>query len=99
MKNKKKQIWKIPGICLFLLLICLTAKAQKGNLITGNIVDEEGEPLIGANVSLKGNTAIGTITDYDGNFSLSIPSETKTIVVTYVGMATQEINIAGKKLF
>lgn len=95
MKNKIEQVWKIPGICFFLLFVCLTVNGQSENRITGNVVDEGGEPLIGVNITLKGNTAIGTVTDFDGNFSLNVPSGTKTIVATYIGMMPQEISIAG----
>ncbi|MBK5721683.1 TonB-dependent receptor [Dysgonomonas sp. Marseille-P4677] len=97
MKNEIKRVWKIPGICLFLLLTCLTVYAQKENGLKGNVVDEKGEPLIGANITLKGNSTIGAISDFDGNFSVIVPSGIKTIIVSFIGMTTQEVNIEGKK--
>lgn len=60
--------------------------------ITGTVVDEEGIPLIGASIAVKGS-GTGTITDYEGNFSLSVPDDATTLVVTYIGYAAQEIAI------
>ena len=97
MNNKTKRAWKIPCISLLLLFICFAAYAQKGTVITGNVVDKNDEPLTGVNITLKGNTSVGTVTDFDGNFSLTVPTGTKTIVATYVGMTTQDINIQGKQ--
>ncbi len=59
--------------------------------ITGTITDERGEPIIGANVMEKGTTN-GTITDVDGNFSLSV-NERATIQFTYIGYVEQEVRI------
>ena len=58
-----------------MLLIGASALAQ-GIAVKGTVVDSNGDPLIGASVVIKGNTSVGTITDFDGNFSLSVPSET-----------------------
>ena len=70
--------------------------AQQANGITGTVVDENGEPIIGASVVVKGTTN-GTITDFDGKFSLSGASG--TLVVSYIGYQTQEVAISGKKTF
>jgi TonB-linked SusC/RagA family outer membrane protein len=61
--------------------------------ITGKVMDENGEPLIGANVSVKGRTS-GTITDLSGEYSLTVPTDARTLVISYVGYVTQEVNIA-----
>ena len=60
--------------------------------VRGTIVDIENEPVIGATVQIKG-TSQGTITDYDGNFSLSAPTN-GTLVISYVGMVTQEVPVS-----
>lgn len=99
MKNVKKRISKIPGFCLFLLLICLTSHAQQGNIIKGTVVDDNGDPVIGASVMVKGNSTTGTITDFDGVFSLNVPEDSKTLVVSFIGMTTQEVTIGGRKSF
>lgn len=65
--------------------------------ITGKVTDESGEGLPGVNILVKGTT-IGTITDSDGNYKLSIPDEAKTLVFTYVGYVTEEIEIAGRSV-
>ena len=58
------------------------------------MTDKTGEPIIGANVLVKGTTN-GTITDFDGNYSISVPSNA-TLVFSYVGYKDQEIAVAGK---
>ena len=81
-----------------LLLVCASAWAQ-GIAIKGMVVDSNGEPLIGASVVIKGNTSVGTVTDFDGNFALSVPSESSTIVVSYVGMNTKEQKVGKQRTF
>ena len=81
-----------------LLLVCASAWAQ-GIAIKGTVVDSNGEPLIGASVVIKGNTSVGTVTDFDGNFTLSVPSESSTIVVSYVGMNTKEQKVGKQRTF
>ena len=61
--------------------------------VTGKVVDANGLPLPGVNVSVKG-TAIGTVTIYDGSFSIDIPSKTGMLVISYIGMETQEVAIS-----
>jgi hypothetical protein len=85
MENVKKQLQKIPYLILCLLLICVTAYAQDRIKVTGSVFDSKGETIIGANVTLKGNSSIGTITDIDGNFVLSVPRNS-VLVISYIGM-------------
>ena len=68
---------------------------QLNRKITGTVKDNNGEPVIGANVSGKGTTN-GTITDVDGNFSLENISDNDIIVISYIGYTSQEIK-AGKQ--
>lgn len=63
--------------------------------ISGKIVSEANEPLIGANVLVKGTT-IGAVTDVDGMYSLEAPSTEGTLVISYTGYETMEIAIAGR---
>lgn len=83
---------------LMLLLVCLTvgvglATAQNRR-VTGHVTSEEdGQPVIGASILVKGTT-MGTITDVDGNFTLSnVPQTAKVIQVSYIGMQTLEVGI------
>ena len=71
------------------------AVAQQQKLITGNVTDEQGNPLPGVNITVKGTT-VGTITDLDGNFELSVPENTETVVFSFVGMKTQEVSVVGR---
>ena len=63
---------------------------QSARKITGTVKDNNGEPIIGANVSVKGTTN-GTITDTEGNFSLENISNKDVIVISYIGYTPQEI--------
>lgn len=67
---------------------------QSVRLIKGNVVDDEGEPIIGANVTIKGKSG-GTITDMDGNFSLRA-SANDILQISYLGYAIQNITIGNK---
>ena len=85
-----------------LLLLCSTLYAQaQGNGIDvrGTVVDNAGEPLIGASVIVKGNASQGTVTDFDGNFQLKVPSEQTVLVVSYVGMNTKELKVGKQRTF
>lgn len=62
--------------------------------VTGMVQDDSGVAIIGANVLVKGTT-IGTITDIDGSFSLEVPSGNNTLVVSYTGFSTTELDITG----
>ncbi len=69
----------------------VTTPQQQKNQVTGTVTDAKGEPIIGANVVEKG-TANGTITDIDGNYTLSGVSG-KTLLVSYIGYISQEVTI------
>ena len=80
---------------LFLSMLCLVAFAQ-GRQVNGTVKDAAGEPMIGVNVLLKGTTN-GTITDFDGNFSLSGVKDNDVLSVTYIGYITQEVKVGNQK--
>jgi len=84
----------ISLLTLCLLTMGLWAQTKQ---ISGVVVDEKGEPVIGASVQVKGTTQ-GTITDFDGQFALSVANDAKTLVVSYVGMQTQEVAIKGTNI-
>ena len=79
---------------LFLAALSLGLYAQKQ--VSGVVVYENGEPIVGASIQAKGTTQ-GTISDYDGKFEMEVPESVKTLVISYVGMATQEVP-AGKNI-
>ena len=84
---------------LLMMTFCTTMWAQGGISIKGTVVDANGEALIGASVVVKGNTSVGAVTDFDGNFSLSVPSEATTIVASYVGMDSKELRVGKQREF
>ena len=76
-----------------ILVPVLPAFAQQ--VVKGVVLSEEdGLPVPGASVVVKGSTKIGTVTDIDGNFSLSVPESAKTLVVSFLGMLDQEVAVA-----
>lgn len=72
-----------------------TSIVQQNSIVNGKITDANGEPIIGASIVIKGTTN-GTITDFDGNFMLEVPTKA-TLVVSYVGYKTLEVPVNGKK--
>lgn len=75
-----------------MLLMSVVAFAQ--NQIKGHVADATGEPIIGANVTVKGTTT-GTITDIDGNFTLEVESTDGTLVVSFIGYKSVEAKMNG----
>lgn len=70
--------------------------SAQGNLkVEGKVVDEQGNPVIAATVLLEGTT-YGSVTDIDGNFSLSVPSKDAVLIVSYIGMATVKTKAQAK---
>ena len=79
---------------LAMLFVC-TSSAFAQKQVSGTVVDEAGEPVIGASVIVKG-TSNGTVTDFDGNFSIQKVPENGTLVFSYVGFHDQEVSVAGQ---
>lgn len=96
MKNATKKNQKIPYLFLLMLFSCLTVLAQNGITVRGTVFDSNGETVIGASVVLKGNNSIGTISDIDGNFVLTVPNENSTLIVSFVGMKSQKVKATSK---
>lgn len=72
-----------------------TTKAQNRK-IRGLVKEENGLPIAGANVIIKGTTS-GTSTDFDGNYELNVPNENSILVFSFVGFVSQEISVNGKE--
>ena len=64
--------------------------------VKGIVVDEKGEPLIGVNVVAKGNSSFGIVTDVNGHFSLSVPTNS-TLVISYIGYQNYEIKVGSNQ--
>ena len=78
-----------------LLLLPLFAFSQ-GKIVSGVVNDDMGGPLPGATVQVKGSESIGSITDFDGKFTIAIRDGETRIIVSYVGYVSQEIDIEGQ---
>ncbi|MEP7322040.1 MAG: SusC/RagA family TonB-linked outer membrane protein [Saprospiraceae bacterium] len=84
-------------LCISMLLSMLNLTAQK--TITGTVKDNStNEPLIGATVLVDGTT-IGTATDIDGKYTLSVPSSASRLIISYVGYATNTVNITSQNKY
>ncbi len=80
-------------VCVASSIGLATAQTKK---VTGQVISaEDNQPVIGAAVVVKGTT-IGTITDFDGNFTLDVPSDAKSVMVSYVGLKGQEVPITAQ---
>ncbi|MGB5382807.1 MAG: TonB-dependent receptor [Lutimonas sp.] len=101
MKNKlllKKR--NLSRFWMFFLLLLLglgqSISAQTTKIITGNVIESDGNmPLPGVNVIEKG-TSNGTVTDFDGNFTLDVSNPDATLVFSYLGFSSQEVSVSGQ---
>lgn len=82
-------------IIFTLLLLPLFAFSQ-GKIVSGVVNDDMGGPLPGATVQVKGSESIGSITDFDGKFTIALKAGETTIIVSYVGFVSQEIEVSNK---
>ena len=83
---------RLTILLTFLVSVSLGLQAQ-GLQITGSVISaEDGSPLPGVSVVVKGTT-VGTVTDFDGNYSITVPQGANTLVFSFVGMRTQEVAI------
>lgn len=97
--NQTVTFWLVRKLIVGLLCICSTAATfAQTTTVSGVVKDDTGEPVIGAGVLVKGTT-LGTITDIDGHFSFRADDLNGVLVVSFVGMETQEIPMKGKGTF
>jgi TonB-linked SusC/RagA family outer membrane protein len=89
----------LRAMCLFLLcfvaISTIQAQNKQSRVITGTVYDDKGTSLPGAGVSIKG-TKTAVSTNSDGKFSISVPTNSTTLVFTFIGMAAQEVVVDGK---
>lgn len=95
MKTKLNR--KIPALVFCLLFSCIMASAQQFTA-KGVVVDSNGEPVIGGGVALKSDPTVGTVTDLDGNFALSVPNDNAVLVVSFIGMETVEVPVSRSEM-
>ena len=97
MKQKLVHLARLAAMCC--LLICTlggNAFAQKGITINGKVIDNSGQPVIGAGVTISGTT-VGVAADLDGQFQITVPSETSVITVSALGYMTKDVEISKKQ--
>lgn len=97
--SQKTELWqalmkyqRVLISSMFLFIVTLVSAQNR--TITGTVTDATGEAVIAATIMVKGTT-IGAATDLDGKYRIEVPANAKILVVSYVGMQTQEVNITG----
>ena len=87
-----------PKGVLLLIMFCLSFDVYSQNMksVSGIVLDENREPVPGATVVVKGSTTYGTVTDMDGRFSFDIPEDENVIVVSFIGMQRQEVDVSSQ---
>lgn len=94
--NEKSLMTKLTR-CLFLLMFMVFASAAyaQGLKVSGTVVDDMGEPVIGASVTVQGTTN-GCVTDIDGKYTLTKVAKNATLVFTYIGFTQQNVSVNGR---
>ena len=90
-------------VFLFAILMAVSssvvlAQSSSDRVVTGTVIDEDGGTLPGASVMVQG-TKLGTTSDSDGKFTLSVPSDTKALVINFIGMSTEELILGVKSSY
>ena len=91
--NNKTTFFRKTVLMLVLCAVSLLAYAQK--TVSGQVIDQSGEPLIGVSIQVKGSTT-GTITDFDGYYTMPNVKAGDVLVFSYVGFTTQEIAVGNQ---
>lgn len=89
---------KLLMLVLILISIGIHSTYAQELMVRGMVLDEKQLPLPGANIVVKGTT-VGTVTDIDGNFSISVPNSSSVIVISFLGYFTQEIAVNNRNDF
>ena len=89
--------WLISSLITLLMTFTAEAGWAQNLTVSGNVTDPQGEPLIGAAVRVVGSTS-GTVTDYDGQYTLQNVQSDAQLEFSYVGYETQTIAVSGKSV-
>lgn len=90
---------KVKGVIMGILAFVSAAAYAQGIVVTGKVIDSEGYEVIGGSVILKGAAGVGTVTDVDGRYSLTINDASKDVLVfSYVGMTSKEVKVNGRNV-
>lgn len=96
-KNKKTDLRTLKKVLILILFSLPFALMAQNITVKGNVIDSEGNPVIGASVTVKG-TANGTITGMDGDFMLSKVEKGDALVISFMGYSPQTVTYEGKPL-
>lgn len=89
---------KFTGVLLLFLVLAFPMFAQSGNQeVSGTVTEVSGEPLVGVNVSIEGTT-IGTSTDMNGEYTLTVQEDNAVLLFSYIGFEQQRIEIDGRSI-
>ena len=80
------------SLILFLLLVTLASIFSQHRIISGRVVDDTGNPLVGATIIIRG-TAQGTVSDQNGNYSITVPGDGARLMFSYTGYSSQQVEI------
>jgi len=83
------------SLCIGLMALFAVPAFAQNQTFKGNVVDEAGEPIIGASVVVEGQKGMGTITDMDGNYTLQAPANVK-VTISYIGYISQTVKPGGQ---
>ncbi len=95
MQNICIQMTRKAWLALILVLACAVPALAQKITVTGTVYEPEGEPAIGASVAVQGNTNMGVVTDYDGNYSIQVDPNA-TLVFSYIGCESQSEAVNGR---
>lgn len=95
--STKKKLKLTSMLLLSLLFLSSSLVAQNKSMIKGLVVDDKNQPLIGATVIIKNIKNSGVISDVNGRFTLNVPEGKNTLVISYIGYKTQEVNIVDNR--
>lgn len=94
-KHTNGPLFRAVTILMLLLLLSSVVSVAQTRTLSGQVTDgATGQPIVGAAVSIPGTTT-GTVTNYDGRYTLTIPDDTPTLTATFIGYKPQDIDVAG----
>ena len=97
MKNSKSNCLKRLHLFVFSIFYLMQLASAQDLVVTGKVTDQNNESLIGAAITIKG-TSTGTITDFDGNYSLKVSSSDDVLIFSYIGFTPQEVQVKGRQI-
>ena len=95
--NISNTLRRLPAVLLLAAAVLMSVPASaQGLKVSGTVTDENGEPLLGASVTVSG-TAIAAVTDVSGNYTLTVPDKNSILEISTVNYATQQVLVDGRK--